>query len=331
MMQNELPYYSANCWIKKKFGKKMYKLSLDAGMTCPNRDGTLGSRGCIFCSEGGSGEFAVKPFSCGSIAERIAGQIEQAKTRVAGKISSSGPYIAYFQSFTNTYAPVSVLEEWFTEAVRHRDIAALSIATRPDCLEREKIELLQRLNQKKPVWVELGLQTIHPETARFIRRGYALPVFEAAVKELKNAGITVIVHVILGLPGETKEDMLQTIDYLAHFSPEIDGIKLQLLHLLKGTDLARYYQEHPFPLFSMEEYIDFVITCLEHLPPSMVVHRITGDGSKSLLLAPLWSADKKRVLNAFTRRMKERGARQGRLFNQSGKGNGTDDEISLVT
>lgn len=311
MNQKELPYYSASRWIHEVWGKKVYKIALDGGMTCPNRDGTLGSRGCIFCSEGGSGEFAAKASSSKT---GIAEQIEKAKSQVAGKMAGHGPYIAYFQSFTNTYAPVSVLEERFTEAMSHPDIAALSIATRPDCLEREKIELLRRLNQKKPVWVELGLQTIHPETARFIRRGYALVVFERAVKALKEAGLTVIVHVILGLPGETKEAMLETVDYLAHFTPAIDGIKLQLLHVLKGTDLAQYYEEHPFPLFSMEEYVDFVITCLEHLPPSMVVHRITGDGPKRLLLAPLWSGDKKRVLNAFARRMEERGAQQGRLF-----------------
>lgn len=317
MNQDELPYYPASRWIRETLGKKMYKLSLDAGMTCPNRDGTLGTRGCIFCSGGGSGEFAVKAFGCGTTARQIEDQIEKAKARVAGKIPRSGPYIAYFQSFTNTYGPVDLLEEYFAETLLHPEIAALSVATRPDCLEREKIELLRRLNQKKPVWVELGLQTIHPETARFIRRGYDLPVFEEAVRALKDAGITVIVHVILGLPGETKEDMLQTVDYLAHFSPEIDGIKLQLLHLLKGTDLAEYYREHPFPLFSMDEYIDFVITCLEHLPPSMAVHRITGDGPKSLLIAPLWSADKKRVLNTFTRRIKERGTWQGRLFEKN--------------
>lgn len=314
MEENALPYYSVNCWLKEKFGRKLYKLSLDAKMTCPNRDGTVGRRGCIFCSQGGSGEFAAKASEGKTITE----QIEQAKGQVAGKMRHDGPYIAYFQSFTNTYAPAAVLKERFEEAVRHPDIAVLSIATRPDCLERDKIRLLQQLNQKKPVWVELGLQTIHPETAKFIRRGYDLPVFAQAVRALKEAGITVIVHVILGLPGENEEAMLQTVDYLAQFTPAIDGIKLQLLHVLKGTDLAQYYQEHPFRLFSMEEYIDFAITCLEHLPPSMVIHRITGDGPKSLLLAPLWSADKKRVLNTFARRLKERNTWQGRLL-ENGK------------
>lgn len=310
MNREELPCYMVNRWMQEKFGKKVYKLSLDAGMTCPNRDGTLGRKGCIFCSHGGSGEFAVSV----SPKKNIAGQIEQAKKRVAAKTKPGSLYIAYFQSFTNTYAPVSVLENYFSQALALPDIAALSVATRPDCLEQDKIRLLQRLNQEKPVWVELGLQTIHPETARWIRRGYDLPVFEQAVRALKEAGITVIVHVILGLPGETKEAMLETIDYLAHFAPAIDGIKLQLLHVLEGTDLAQYYKEHPFWMFSMEEYVDFVITCLEHLPPSMVIHRITGDGPKNLLLAPLWSADKKRVMNTFARGLRERKTWQGRLF-----------------
>lgn len=301
------PYYSLNAWLKQKFGTKVYKLSLDAGMSCPNRDGKAGRGGCIFCSEGGSGEFAA--VGCG-----IRAQMEAAKTLVSGKIPSGGPYIAYFQSFTNTYAPVSRLRPLFTEALMQPEIAALSIATRPDCLEPEKIELLSELNKEKPVWIELGLQTIHPQTAAFIRRGYPLSCFEEAVRRLKAAGLTVIVHLILGLPGESEEQMLQSVDYLAHFSPSADGIKLQLLHVLKGTDLARLYEENPFPLFNMDEYVDFVITCLEHLPPSMVIHRLTGDGPKKLLIAPAWSGDKKRVLNAFNRRLKERGTWQGRLF-----------------
>ncbi len=202
----------------------------------------------------------------------------------------------------------------FTQAICRREIAALSIATRPDCLEPEKIQLLKELNQIKPVWAELGLQTIHPETADFIRRGYHLSCFEASARQLKAAGLTVIVHLILGLPGESPRQMLESVDYLAHFSPSIDGIKLQLLHVLKGTDLAKLYLQNPFPLFSLEEYVDFVITCLERLPPSMVIHRLTGDGPKSLLLAPAWSADKKRVLNTFTRRFCERESWQGKEF-----------------
>ncbi len=311
------PYYSLNAWLKQQFGTKVYKLALDGGMSCPNRDGAIGYGGCIFCSSGGSGEFAAGRHPGPSVKTRpasVADQIAAARRLVAGKIPPGGPYIAYFQSFTNTYAPVSRLDHLFTEAVMQPEIAALSVATRPDCLEPEKIQLLKRLNAKKPVWIELGLQTIHPKTAAFIRRGYPLSCFEDTVRRLKEAGLTVIVHLILGLPGESRDEMLQSVDYLAHFSPDIDGIKLQLLHILKGTDLASLYEEHPFALFTMDEYADFVITCLEHLPPSMVIHRLTGDGPKRLLAAPAWSADKKRVLNTITRRLKERDTWQGKLF-----------------
>ena len=312
------PYYSLNTWLKQRFGTKVYKLALDGGMTCPNRDGTLGTGGCIFCSAGGSGDFAAGRITSGNSRRKdIREQIEAAKMLVAKKMPSDGRYIAYFQSFTNTYAPVTYLRELFTETIIQPEIAALSIATRPDCLEPEKILLLQELNLIKPVWVELGLQTIHPETAQLIRRGYPLSCFENAVKQLKDAGLTVIVHLILGLPGESQNQMLQSVDYLAHFLPAIDGIKLQLLHVLKGTELAEIYEKEPFPIFSLEEYVDFVITCLEHLPPSMVIHRLTGDGSKRLLAAPLWSADKKRVLNTFTRRFRERGAWQGARFHSN--------------
>lgn len=313
---DDKPYHSLNSWLKEQFctdsrrTKKVYKLSLDGGFTCPNRDGTLGTRGCIFCSAGGSGEFAasaVLPKS--SPAESIGQQIEEAKKRIAAK-SPNGPYIAYFQSFTNTYAPISYLEELFFAAIRHPEVAALSIGTRPDCLEPEKIELLSRLNHIKPVWVELGLQTIHSSTAEFIRRGYSLSCFEDAVTRLKSAGITVIVHLILGLPGETTEMMLDSVRYISRLP--VDGIKLQLLHILKGTDLADFYRDHPFPVFSCEEYVDFVIRCIELLPPSIVIHRLTGDGPKSLLIEPAWSANKKMVLNMFTRRFKELGTWQGK-------------------
>lgn len=295
------PYYALHAWLKQTFGTKVYKLALDAGMSCPNRDGQVGYGGCIFCSAGGSGEFAH-------------GQIEAAKKLISGKIPDGGPYIAYFQSFTNTYAPVSRLQELFPAAMQPEEIAALSIATRPDCLEPEKIRLLKELNRKKPVWVELGLQTIHPKTAAWIRRGYDISCFEETVRQLKEAGLTVIVHLILGLPGETKDQMLQSVDYTAHFSPAIDGIKLQLLHVLKGTDLGEIYEREPFPVFSLEEYADFVVTCLEHLPPSMVIHRLTGDGPKRLLIAPEWSADKKRVLNTIARRLRERDSWQGKAY-----------------
>ena len=304
MNWNGKPYRSLDYYVREQFGEKLYKLALDGGMTCPNRDGTISHGGCIFCSEGGSGEFAQKQMA--SVTE----QIEAAKKRLEGKFS--GKYIAYFQSYTNTYAPVSYLEPLFLEAILHPDVAALSIATRPDCLPDDVLDLLSRLNRIKPVWIELGLQTIHPSTAKFIQRGYPLECFEQAYEKLKERGITVIVHVILGLPGETKEMMLSTISYLGNLSPILDGIKLQLLHILKGTSLADIYQKNPFPVFSLEEYIDFVIDCVELLPPEIVIHRLTGDGPKSLLIAPLWSGNKKLVLNTLTRRFKERASYQGK-------------------
>lgn len=302
-------YYSLNAWLKDSFGEKIYKLALDGGMTCPNRDGTLGTNGCIFCSHGGSGDFAEPLHS--SVTE----QIEAAKTRIAKKMDS-GRYIAYFQSYTNTYAPVSYLEPLFTEAISHPDVAALSIGTRPDCLPDEVIALLKKLNQKKPVWIELGLQTIHEKTAASIHRGYPLSVFSDAVVRLKEAGLTVIVHVILGLPGETTEDMLQTVRWLSHFSPSIDGIKLQLLHILKDTELAALYEAAPFPVFTMEEYIELLLDCIRLLPPEMVIHRISGDGPKKLLLAPQWSGNKRAFLNAFAKRLKESGAYQGEGYSK---------------
>lgn len=307
------PYHALDWELRTRFGHKLYKLSLESGMSCPNRDGRLGYGGCIFCSAGGSGDFAA-PFT-----GDIAGQIEAAKARVSRKLPADrrdGPsYIAYFQSYTNTYAPAEHLETLFEAAVRHPDIAVLSIATRPDCLEPEKVRLLERLNRIKPVWVELGLQTIHPQTAALIRRGYELPVFESALMRLKQAGLTVIVHLILGLPGESREMMLQSVRWLA--KRPIDGIKLQLLHVLKGTALEELFLRDPFPLPAMEQYIDLVIDCLELLPPSVTVHRLTGDGPKRLLIAPLWSADKKRVLNRLQARLRERGSFQGRLYSST--------------
>ncbi len=308
------PFYSLNSWLKQTFGTKVYRLALDGGMDCPNRDGTVGRGGCIFCSGGGSGEFAAGQRTGAGCQPDVWERIEAAKRLVSNKIAQDGPYIAYFQSYTNTYAPVEYLRELFERAVSHPEVAALSVATRPDCLEPEKIRLLSSLNQVKPVWVELGLQTIHQKTADWIRRGYPLSCFEETLERLRQAGLTVIVHLILGLPGETKEQMLESVDYIATHAPAIGGIKLQLLHVLKGTDLAEMYEAEPFWMFSMDEYVDFVITCLEHLPPSMVIHRLTGDGPKKLLIAPAWSGDKKRVLNAFTRRFRQRGAWQGRLY-----------------
>ena len=305
---NDKPYHSLDYELKKRFGEKVYRLALNGGMTCPNRDGTVGHGGCIFCSGGGSGEFASDP------ALSIREQIESGKERLSHKRPVNA-YIAYFQAFTNTYAPVDYLRTIFTEAIAHPQVVLLSIATRPDCLQPEIVELLAQLNQIKPVWVELGLQTMHEETARYIRRGYSLSCFETAVKNLKDAGLEVIVHTILGLPGESKEDILETIDYLNH--KDIQGIKLQLLHVLKGTDLASDYLDGKFKVYSMEEYIDLVISCLERLSPDIVVHRVTGDGPKALLIAPLWSSAKKTVLNTLHHECKIRNTWQGRLFHET--------------
>ncbi len=299
-------YYSLNSYLKNTFGTKVYKLALNGGMTCPNRDGTVGVGGCIFCSEGGSGDFT--PCAVDSIARQIA----VAKEKVARKMPAEevGKYIAYFQAFTNTYAPVSYLKNIFSEALSQPDIVALSIATRPDCLEDDVLDLLEELNREKPVWVELGLQTIHEDTALYIRRGYDLACFDSAVAALKARGLQVIVHVILGLPGENKEKMLQTVRYVGACGA--DGIKLQLLHVLEHTDLALDYAAGKVPVLEQDQYIDLVIDCLEVLPPSMVIHRLTGDGPKNILIAPLWSANKRAVRNALARRLEQRDSWQGK-------------------
>ena len=282
-------YRSLNDEMKEKFGQKVYKLALEGGFTCPNRDGTLGTRGCIFCL-GGSGDFAEK--LCPSVTE----QIEKAKSRVAHK-NPSGKYIAYFQSFTNTYGPLEKMRTLFGEAISHPDVVGLSVGTRPDCLSEETVELLSNLNKIKPVWVELGLQTIHEKTAEYIRRGYPLSVFDDAVSRLKKAGIYVVVHMIIGLPGETPEMIWETAEYIGKSGA--DGIKLQLLHVLEGTDLADDFAAGKFSVLEMEEYISVLEECIRRIPKEMTVHRLTGDGSKRHLVAPLWSADKKRVLNAI--------------------------------
>ena len=308
---NGKPYHSLDYEMKRRFGTKVYKIALEGGMTCPNRDGTIGTGGCIFCSAGGSGDFAVPlQGAAGMTEESVHRQIDLAISRISRKMGSSpGAYIAYFQSYTNTYAPVSYLRQLFTAAILHPEIRALSIATRPDCLPEEVLDLLEELNQIKPVWIELGLQTIHPDTARLIRRGYELDCFTDAKNRLRRRGLEVIVHVILGLPGEDRTQMLETVSWLG--SNDIQGIKLQLLHILKGTDLALLYEQTPFPGMSMEEYLDLVIDCVSLLPPEIVIHRITGDGPKNLLIAPLWSANKRLVLNTLTRRFQERGITQG--------------------
>ena len=287
-----MEYYSFNQYLKNTFGFKVYKISINAGFTCPNRDGTLGTRGCIFCSRGGSGDFAES--SLLSVTE----QIESGKLRVAKKIKS-GKYIAYFQAFTNTYAPVDVLAEKYYEAINHPDIVGISIATRPDCLGEEVLTLLSEINKIKPVFVQLGLQTIHEKTAEYIRRGYPLSVYDAAIRALKNAGINTVVHLIIGLPNESREDMLKSVEYVCKSGA--DGIKLQLLHILKGTDLANDYLSGKFEVLSMEEYLSIIKDCIKIIPKNVVIHRLTGDGPKKDLIAPLWSADKKSVLNALNR------------------------------
>lgn len=287
-----MEYYSFNRYLRERFGCKVYKICINGGFTCPNRDGTLGTRGCIFCSAGGSGDFAE------DARLSITQQIEAGKKRVAKKVKS-GKYIAYFQAFTNTYAPVEVLRQKFEEAVRHPDIVMLSIATRPDCLPDEVIELLCEINEKKPVSVELGLQTIHKKSADYIRRGYELSCFDDAVKRLKAAGLDIVCHIILGLPGESRSDMLESVDYACKSG--INGIKLQLLHILRGTDLEKDYEAGRFEALSLEEYLEIIKSCIEIIPDGVVIHRLTGDGAKKDLIAPLWSADKKRVLNAIAR------------------------------
>ena len=290
----EKPYHSLDYMLRDRFGEKVYKVTLNGGMSCPNRDGKIGTRGCIFCSAGGSGDFAAD--AALSITDQIESQIS-----ILSQKRPIHKYIAYFQAYTNTYAPVEYLEKIFTEAISHPKIVALSIGTRPDCLSPEIVALLSRLNKQKPVWIELGLQTIHESTARYIRRGYPLCVFDDAVKRLRKENIEVIVHTILGLPGENTADILETMEYLNHM--DIQGIKLQLLHVLRGTDLAADYEKGLFQTYERDEYISLLINCLEHLRPDMVIHRITGDGPKDLLIAPLWASRKREVLNMLHHRM----------------------------
>ena len=301
----EQRYRSLDYELKETFGEKIYKITLNGGMTCPNRDGRCGFGGCIFCSAKGSGDFAGSPSL--SIEEQLArGKEALSKKRPVRS------YIAYFQAFTNTYAPVDYLEDIFTRAIQDPDVKVLSVATRPDCLGEDVLSLLERLNRIKPVWVELGLQTVHEETARFIRRGYSLDVFDRAVADLRRLGITVIVHVILFLPGETECRMLETVDYLN--SRDIQGIKLQLLHILEGTDLAELCRDHPFHTPDMEEYIRVLGRCIASLRPDIAIHRLTGDGPKDLLIAPLWTGAKRTVLNRLNQYLKENDLWQGKEY-----------------
>ena len=292
-----------NDYLKETFYEKVYKVSLNAGFTCPNRDGKIDTRGCIFCSKGGSGDFAQSPLL--SITE----QIEKGKELVKNKINS-GKYIAYFQAYTNTYGPIDKLRSVFFEAINHPDIVALSIATRPDCIDKNIASLIQELNKIKPVFIELGLQTSNEKTAEFIRRGYKNQIFEQAVSLLE--GINIVVHVIIGLPYETRDDLINTILYINRF--KIHGVKLQLLHILKDTDLYSYYLENHFEILNLEQYIDLLLLAIRHLRRDIVIHRLTGDGPKKLLVEPKFSANKRMVLNYINKKLREEKVIQGELL-----------------
>ncbi len=294
-------YYSLNEYFRNKYGKKMYKLSISGGMTCPNRDGKIDARGCIFCSKGGSGEFASSPFL--SITE----QLELAKGKVKSKTKDNS-YIAYFQPYTNTYGDIDYLENIYSEAIKSDEIVGLAIATRPDCLGNNVLQLLNKINKIKPVWVELGLQSVHKSTSDYIRRGYELEVYDEAVKNLHNIGIEVVTHLIIGLPYETDAMIYQSVKYVGKVT---DGIKLQLLHVIKDTDLAEEYYNKKFDVLSLEHYTDIICNSIELLPKNVVIHRITGDGDKKSLIAPLWSADKKKTLNYINSELDRRNIIQG--------------------
>lgn len=301
-------YYSLDFYLKETFGEKLYKLSLDGGMTCPNRDGKISYGGCIFCSEGGSGDFAAP---CGMNTDK---QIEYAKSLVSRKFDGNR-YIAYFQSYTNTYAPVEYLRKLFLPIIKREDIAVLSVATRPDCLGDDVLELIAELAKIKPVWVELGLQTIHQKTAEFINRGYNLECYDKAVRNLKKAGASVITHIIIGLPYETKEQIMQTAAYVGQSGA--DGIKLQLLHVLKNTKLEEIYNSGELQTLSEDEYVSLVADIIGVLPENIVIHRLTGDGDKKILISPLWSCNKRRVLNLINHRLKENDIIQGNEYKNS--------------
>lgn len=303
------PYYSLDAYCKNTFQHKCYKIALNTHMSCPNRDGTLGTRGCIFCSAGGSGDFAVSTVGK-SIQEQLKEGISLFRDKKVGQ-----HFIAYFQAYTNTYAPLPYLEQVYTEALECPVICGISIATRPDCLPDEVLQLIKRLQNTYPdkfIWLELGLQTIHEETARLIRRGYPLACFSDSMEKLSALHIPVIVHVILGLPHETSEMMLETIDYLNTVKPF--GVKLQLLNVLQNTDLADYYLQNNFEILTKDAYLELVVSCLEHLSPDIVIHRVTGDGPKHLLIAPSWSCNKRDVMNSLHRLMREKHTRQGKFI-----------------
>lgn len=296
-------YNSLNNELKTTFGEKIMKLSLDGGFTCPNRDGKIGTMGCIFCGEEGSGEFA------GSRESIIKEQIEEQKRLLSGKWKAS-KYIAYFQNFTNTYAPIEYLSDIYNEALEEDGVVGLAIATRPDCLEEEVLDLLDELNKKTYLWVELGLQTIRKKSENFIRRGYPLEVFEKAVDELNKRNIKVVTHLIIGLPGETRGEILESVRYIAN--KNIWGIKLHSLYIQKNTDLYKYFCEKPFAIMTMEEYVEIIVDSLEILPENIVIHRLTGDGKRELIIEPKWSLDKAKVLTSIDKELKERNSYQGR-------------------
>ncbi len=298
-------YYSANDYFKERFGQKMYKLSLSGGYTCPNRDGTKGIGGCIFCSEGGSGDFSESLFN-----QDYSSAIDNAKNRVRNKTGVKCGYIAYFQSYTSTYMPAGVFESMLDKALQDEDILAVSIGTRADCLGEDILGILDKANKIKPIFVEIGLQTIHDSTARLINRCFELSEYEQSVRKLHELGINVITHVIIGLPNESKEMILKTIEYVGKHT---DGIKLQLLHVLKNTTLEKLYDRGEFQVLDLDEYIDILCLCVEKLPKNVVIHRLTGDAPKKLLVAPLWSADKKNVINTIRKAFIQRDICQGRL------------------
>ena len=306
------PYYSLDSYLKNTYGEKLYKIAIDAGFTCPNRDGTLGNGGCIFCSAGGSGDYAVKAAVHTGIKEQLTTGISLFGDKKVGR-----RFIAYFQAYTNTYGPLPRLLALYQEALQEPSVAGISIATRPDCISQDIVTMLVNIKKDFPdkfVWIELGLQTIHDTTADFIRRGYPLATYDNCVALLQQAHIPVITHVILGLPGEMREHVLSTVDHLNRIGTW--GVKFQLLHVLLNTDLALLYEQGDYQPLSQDAYTNLVIDCLEHLSPNIVVHRLTGDGPKSSLLAPQWSCNKRNVLNTLHHTMKEQSSYQGRLYTE---------------
>lgn len=302
MMWGDKRYLSLNYELRKTFGTKVIKLSLDGGFTCPNRDGTIGNRGCIFCGEEGSGEFTS------SRKLSIKDQIESQK-RFLSKKWSEGKYISFFQNFTNTYSTVKDLNKKYSEAISQNGVVGLAIATRPDCLSEEVLSLLEEFNKKTFLWVELGLQTIHGETAKFIRRGYELDCYEKAIMELNKRNIKVVTHLIFGLPNETNKDMLDSVKYISNTNTW--GVKFHNLYIQEGTDLYNYYIKNPFHILSIDEYISLVVDSIELLPQNMVVHRLTGDGKKELLVEPRWTLNKLKVLSSIDKELKQRNTYQG--------------------